>query len=322
MKNLLLFTLSLLVAIAGAAASAQPIVANLTLPSETVLPGVPFDVTVTVTNDSAAQASVGLIAQFIFTLPDGTAFSPRSYGRLEPNPNPGGPTWVSLEPGESRMYYVDWSGATTPDIFHYSEFSGPGTYELKIALSASKPGEDYVGEITTNTARLTRTMMPGEDEALWRRMSATLNGRWADDSLSNSLKGPAILREILAIHPASAYYPYAVLLEKQLRQPKPPTKDDLARVVMTAERFPSSPAYPHLLLLAAEITEGFATDAGYRRDWKARAEYLAAAERLYDEAVHKIKNPALHAVAERERDSARGAIEHERSRAVSAKIQQ
>jgi len=322
MKKLLFFALSLFAAVAGLAAPAQPIVANLTLPAETVLPGVPFDMTVTVTNNSAAQASVGLIAQFIFTLPDGTAFSPpRAYDRLEPNPNPMGPTWVSLAPGESRRYFVNWR-SSYPNIFHYPEFSGPGTYELKIALTASKPGEDYVGEITTNTARLTRAVTPGEDEALWRQMSATLKGKWSDDSLSNSLKGPAILREILAIHPASAYYPYAVLLEHQIRPPKPPTNDDVTRALAAAERFPSSPVYPHLLLLAAEMTEGFAIDALYRHDWKARAEYLAAAERYYDEAAHKIKAPVLRAVAEQERNSARGAIERDKARAASTKIPQ
>ena len=89
-------------------------------------------------------------------------------------------------------------------------------YGLTFHLATYERPDNYVGEIVTTTARLTRAVPPGEDEALWKRMTAAMDGRWADDSLCNSNSGATILREILQIHPASAYYPYAVVLAREL----------------------------------------------------------------------------------------------------------
>jgi len=322
MKKLLLFAAPVIfLAPALSAAPPQPITASLTLPSSVVLPGVPFDMTVTLTNNSSAQASVGLLTRFAFRLPDGTTFSPRAMHLLDPNPYPIGQTWVTLSAGESRQFYVQWA-SVTPDIFHFSEFSGPGAYDVTLALSASKTDDDYVGEIVTNAAHLTRIVPAGQDGALWNRMSAAMDGRWADDGFWNSRTGPAILREILELHPESAYYPYAILLREQISPPTVPTTADVERLLTTADRFPSSPAYPHLLLRAAAITDGFAVDAMYRHDMKARSEYLRTAERYYDDAANKVKIPILRRIAERQRDATHAAIERDRLREASKRIQQ
>src|SRR5260221_929366 len=247
-------------------ASPQAVEATLTLPSASVLPGVLFDITVTMKNVSHSPVSVGISAGLIVTLADGTKITPKERHILDPQISAHPDTWVQLSAGESRQWTIDWHHFT-PSMFHYPEFSGPGVYDVALDLAAYKfeAPEDYVGSIVTNAAHLTRAVSPGEDEALWMKMVAATGGKWADDSLANSKEGRLILKEILQIHPTSAYYPYALLLEPQFDH-RPATKDDIAITLDAAERFKSSPAYPHLLLATGDIAQSIALHAAYQRD--------------------------------------------------------
>src|SRR5258708_1443695 len=92
----------------AAAAQPQPIEATLSLPYETVLPGVPFDMTVTLKNVSKSTASVGISARLIVTLPNGTKVSSEKGHVLDPQVSGHPDTWVQLSPGESRQWIVDW----------------------------------------------------------------------------------------------------------------------------------------------------------------------------------------------------------------------
>jgi len=211
----LAFVLLFMMPVASRAAGVprQPVEATLTLPNASVLPGVPFDMTVTMKNVSRSPVSVGISAGLIVTLADGTKITPKERHILDPQISAHPDTWIQLSAGESRQWSIDWHHFT-PSMFHYPEFSGPGTYDVTLDLAANKleAPEDYVGAIVTSVARLTRAVTPGEDEALWKKMVAATDGKWADDSLANSKEGRHILREILQIHPASGYYPYALLL--------------------------------------------------------------------------------------------------------------
>jgi hypothetical protein len=310
-----LLLLLLGVANAASAMTPQTVEATITFPYDTVLPGVPFDITVTVKNVSKSSVTVGTSARPLITLSNRQKLTIKDWQALEPRVSPNAPTWVELAPGESRQYFIDWHDFS-PNMFHYPEFSGPGVYDVAFELAGNEPPENYVGSIITAPARLTRAVPPGEDEALWKKMIASNGGQWADDGLWNSPKGPAILREILQIHPASSYYPYALLLEPHLDRRRPATNDDIAKALDAAERFQLSPAYPHLLLRAGHVALGLAVDAAYRRDAAARVKYLDLAKRYYDDAAKRTNLPAVRVLAQRGRDRVQGTIDREKQRAV------
>jgi len=70
------------------------------------------------------------------------------------------------------------------------------------------------------------------------------------------------------VHPASAYYPYALLIDAECNYRRPKTRDDISKALETAQRFQSSPAYSHLLLRAAEVAESIAHHAFWDHDDK------------------------------------------------------
>jgi hypothetical protein len=311
------FALLLPVALAGrAATAAAPVEATLTLPYETVLPGVPFDMTVTLKNTSDSPVTVGISARLVVTLSDGRDISRRPWETmLGPRDVPSNLPSIELGPRESRQFFVDWQGYM-PNFFHDPDFSGPGVYGLTFHLATYERPDNYVGEIVTTTAQLTRTVPPGEDEALWKRMTAAMDGRWADDSLCNSNSGAAILREILQIHPASAYYPYAVVLARELdlRDHKAVSKDDIRKALEAAERFRSSPAHSHLLVQAGDVAGSVASFARLAGDYKTFFEYFALAEQYYATASRATTIPAVRAAAESGKQSARMEMENQRQR--------
>lgn len=301
-----------------AAEGSHTVEATLSLPFETVLPGVPFDMTVTLRNTSTAAVSVGVSARLVVTMADGTDISEKSWeGLRQPDPLPMGQNWIELAPRESRLCHVDWVHSM-PNYFHDPRFSGPGIYRLTFHLGASNYPENYAGEVVTNTARLTRAIAgAGEDEALWQRMNTAMSGRWASDSLCNSKPGPAILEDILRAHPNSAYYPYALLLESNVGfPPRRVTKDDISKAVEAASRFPSSPARSQLLFRAAEVAESLAHHALWDHDAKTSAEYLGIAAQYYDTAAKGANVPGVRITAEAGKRRVEAALEHQRQRAA------
>jgi len=296
------------------AASPRLVEATLTLPYETVLPGVPFDMTVTLKNVSSSPVSVGTIARLMVTMPDGANISRDLWMTLlEPRPAPSAPAWVELAAGESRQFYVDWH-RYSQNFSHDPDFSGPGVYGLALQLTSNGHPDNYVGEVVTNTARLVRFVPPGEDEALWKRMMVATDARWADDSLYNSNKGLEFLHEILQIHPGSAYYPYAIILERHVRPLRPATKADIAKALEAAERFRSSPAHSHLLLHAGNVADTIAVYAWHDRDYKTFFEYAALADQYYGDAAKATKIPGVRESAGSAQRSVRTEVENQRQR--------
>jgi hypothetical protein len=319
MKNRTLAFLTILFFLAAGVAAASPssapaVEASLALPFDTVLPGVPFDMTVTLKNVSTSNASVGLGARFFVDLPNGEKFSARFALALEPRSMDSHPdNWVDLAPGESRVYFVPWDDAATM-WGHGGEYTAPGIYGLRLQLESESHPDDYVGPLTTTTANLTRVVPPGDDEILWKRMSKAFDGHWADDGLYNSIKGPAILNEILNSHPTSAYYPYALLFVNQsLPKPARAREEDIAKNLAAAAAFSDSPAYPHLLLVPGEIAYSLASSALADRREDAGLEYLRRAEQFFERAVKTNRVMATQSVGLDQLQRVRNQMDAERN---------
>lgn len=304
----------------GFASGSRPAVeATLNLPFATVLPGVPFDLTVSVKNVSNSPASVGLSAKLRVTLPNGQTFSPQYPVLLEPRPLASEPAaWVELTPGESRQYFVPW-GDSAVMWCHGGEYTSPGTYTLVLELAGRNAPNNYAGTLVTSATRLTRVVPAGEDGKLWERMATANGNRWADDGFFNSSRGPAILKEILESHHDSDYYPYALVLEQRWK-PRRPTEGDIANALDGAKRFPDSPAYPHLLLIPGEVALSLAHDAVASRNSKAAIEYMTRAEAYFDAALKNTSSIAVHDIAEYNLHRARVGIadEEKRQRSLAA----
>ncbi len=273
------------------------VVATLNLPAPSVLPGVPFDIIVTLKNVSSHPAAAGLVAQLHVTLADGTEFVPRDRCILEPNVAASPETSVDLSPGETRQYAVTWQYADPPNWSASPEFTDPGVYRLSLVLEdTQEPLDDYAGAIRSDRVELRRTVSPGEDEELWKRMRTVSDGPWSDDGFTRLKSGRALLDEILKLHPASQYYPYAVLLRAPAHE-----KSDITRALEAAPRFRQSPAYPHLLKYAADGAMSQALKADWRGDAKERDEYYAAADKYYGTVLDEVTNVALRTDAQNRR---------------------
>jgi hypothetical protein len=273
-----------------------PITATLTLPYDTVLPGVPFDIRVRLKNVSNADASVGLLAALIVTLPDGTQFAPPGGTLLEPQVNPNADstnTWAELAPGETREMAI--SLTSPPPWTKYDVYTSPGTYAIALQLEGTEPPPNYVGDLLTNTARLQRVMPNGEDKALWQRMLAVGGGHWSDDGFTRLKEGLALAQEIIAIHPGSQYYPYALVLRTHQELP-----DEMERARDAANRFTESPAHSYLLMHAAGYAFSKAARASrVNHDRATGDKYFALAQLYLDDVIKSTSNPALLNTANR-----------------------
>lgn len=288
--QLLCSSLLLLSTVAHAEPAKSPaITATMSLPYATVLPGVPFEMRVTLKNVSNANASVGVMAQLVVTLPDGSRFAPRDSQILEPRLSwnaDASNTWTELAPGESRELSIRMS--SPPNWTYYDVYTGPGTYGIALRLEGQEAPDNYVGPLLTNSARLTRVLPVGEDLALWKRMLAVSGGHWSDGGFMSLKEGVALAQEIIAIHPASQYYPYALLLRMRYALP-----DEIERAREAAERFPDSPVHADLLMHAANSALGKALTAGRNHDRATGEKYYALAQRYLDDVLKSTSSPVL-----------------------------
>jgi hypothetical protein len=266
------------------------VVATLALPYSSVLPGVPFEIRVSLRNDSKSSAVVGLVAQILVTLPDGRRFAPPDWQMLEPQISTTADstnTWIELAPGESRDMGISW--AAPANWAQYDDYSGPGSYGIALRLEAKEPPENYVGSLVTNVARLERFEPIGEDQLLWRRMVSASHGHWSDDGFVRLKEGAALAQEIIATHPASQYYPYALILRTRYDR-----FDEIDRSREAAVRFAESPAHSYLLMHAAVCALSKALTAEqWVHDPAASAKYNALAETYFDDVLKSTSSPFL-----------------------------
>lgn len=293
-------------------ASRRSVTATLKLPFEKVLPGVPFDVEVTLTNTSPQTVKVGTMASIVVTRSDGARIpvSRLDRNRLQPYES-ADDTFIELSPGESTRRVIGWDSASPPNWSITDGFSGPNSYEIALELEIGGHTREadlsnYVGTLRTSTAPLQRVLPLGDDEAIWKRMQEIAGGHWSDDGFTRLKEGKQLAKEIIDVHPASNYYPYALLLFTFVRDPK-----DIPKFLDAAERFADSPAHAYLLKAAGDAAYGETIRAAMARDNTRVSHFGALAEKYYRAALDTsqlgIKQEAeiglQRAMAEREKVS-------------------
>jgi hypothetical protein len=302
---LLMFALTPVAAAGSKPAAQSSIVAHLSVPYDTILPGVPFDLVVTVTNKSDRPATAGLWARIVVTDAGGrTLLSPPPIikGLMNESDFNGAvlqPTrfdYVVLEPGQSEQKVIHWD-RSMPNWSLYSIFSGPGIYDIALDVQEGVSHYDdfvnYAGILRTNSVRLHRLAV-GEDAVIWKRMQEISGGKWADDSFTATKEGVGLAEEIIANHRESSYYPYALFLRMFNRNIG---QDDIDPLLDAAKRFPDSPAYPYLLKGAADAAFVEASNAQYRKETEKAAKLFEVAETYYREAL-KTNSASIRAQTE------------------------
>jgi hypothetical protein len=280
-----------------------PVVVTVSLPYSTILPGVPFDIDVTLKNVSAQPATAGLIAHLIVTLPDGTEIRPEDQTVLDPHLISGPETSIVIAPGQTVERVVTWSRSSMPGWSSDPRFSGVGTYDIALELTDPESSKS----VRSSTARLVRTVAPGDDQELWTRMQAISDGRWSDDGFIRIGAARELLAEILNAHSSSGYYPYALLLKVTALQ------DDVEPSLEAAQRFTDSPAFAHLLLQAADSAYGAAISADVRHDPGTAARFYQRAAELYAKTL-EAKSLAVRGIASQRKHVAADLAEKYRGR--------
>jgi hypothetical protein len=268
--------LVLLLTAASSALAQQPgVTATLAIGTPRILPGVPFDVVVQVRNSSKNVVGIGSVVAMTVRRSGGAAVhlpavmvEPTSDGLDE------------IASGETVTATVSW---TEQLFFQDVDVSGPGEYDISVELRGETPaaadgGVVEVKSITTPAVHLTRMQPEGEDAVVWQRMLAVGRGAWPSAGLGHSFAGSAdVADEVFTRHPASQYFPYALLLQGvELRRM---TSEALEAA---ANRFKTSPPYARLLLAAAAAAEREARQS--TRDGN-----LAAAETSFRRAVSLVE---------------------------------
>jgi len=225
-------------------AGVGPVSVTMSLPAEAVLPGVPFDITVSVANVGTTSVAVPRIAEMTMTPFGGSPTTFKRVGRFEVPTYSSNDQGIELAPGEKITGYIPWSSNWSWDD---AALTVPGTYDIFIKLYG-KPeymseGVTYAGIITTNSVRLVRKEPTGTDALVWHRLKEASHGEWPSHGFGSRAATEDIAAEVLAKYPDSGYCPYAAVL---------PTRILSSNVYRDlAARFPQSPAYPRLLLQEA-----------------------------------------------------------------------
>ena len=199
-----------------------------------------------------------------------------------------------LAPGESGQQAAGWEHGSMPNWFSYASFSAPGTYGIALDLQIVDKYKKPLAAVRTAAVTLTRVEPVGIDAALWERMQAISRGQWAAMSFQSSREGECLRDEIIRLHPASSYYPYALAMDAM----RPVDKSRLPILFEAAERFAESPARPYLLLAAADGARYAAKVTQRMPDAAAVLTNFRLARSNYREAL-ATKSFAVRASAER-----------------------
>lgn len=278
---------------ATAFAAERPVVSvTIDLPYAKILPGVPFDIVVTYKNVSERVVGAGATASLIITPLNGVPVrlpSRAHVDRLDLVQSHN----FELQPGETQTGTISWHSNW---FYEDAALTGPGTYDVALELTgdaedAQGEGLVYAGTVRTAPARLVRIEPTGDDGAVWNELREAAGGAWPSHGFG-ARAGKDAAERVLAQHPRSAYYPYALLLD-HVAQVIP-----LDRAKQAAAAFGASPAYPHLLVAAAASATVEARKGEAARAPAADVErYLRFALEL-DEAAVRTRNPAVRAQAD------------------------
>ena len=277
---------------------------ELELPHSAVLPGVPFDMAVTIKNLSNRPIAVGKTATVIITPVNGKPDRILERASLLPGGAMDSSSNIELEPGEVRSASIAWS---TSWFYNDAAFTVPGSYDLTLELTGDpeepEPITVYVGTVRSSHVRLKRNVPTGDDAAVWERLQATDGGHWTSRGFSSSSEGQKLAQEVIDKYPASGYVPYAMILGHST----PYFHLTLARDAV--ERFRESPAYAHLVVAAGAIALSEAAKAEHRNATDAELESLYELALSYNEEALRTGNIAVKNQARMNRYDAKAHVE-------------
>jgi len=266
--------------------SSSPIQATLVIPETKLLPGVPFEMWVELSNPSDASVMSGLCADMIVRPESGESFT-ISFGGEE---RPAYPTllpereWngkrinnLLLRPHQKQTLTIPiLNELEGPAYFDNDMASRPGRYGITLRLDYCWPGfvtpqasllpPQFLGAISTNEVIIERITPTGSDAAVWNRMQEGTNGKWIPTRWDHT-----IISEIITKYSDSNYYPYALLAGSF------GAVNDVAynRFVDAIRRFPTSPVIEVVELYAS----GAAAAAGKLPASGAHLDRLAKSKR-------------------------------------------
>lgn len=258
-----------------AASNADDVKVELQMPHQSLLPGVPFDLTVIYRNQTDRRIAVGVLAAVVIKAKNGEPFRFERHARIN---DFGNGTLVELAPGATLYGSMGWD----EDFLQMdAAFTIPGSYDVWLELggdaSEVEDASSYVGEVRTTTAHFSRIEPKGEDAEVWARMEEAANGHWPSHGLYSRASHEDIGAEVIAKHPNSAYYPYALTV-------RPNGRYELLADAMG--RFHESPAYSHLAVEAAHSALYNADNGVNRSDSPTSIErYFQLAQEYADDAL-------------------------------------
>ncbi|HEY2325518.1 MAG TPA: hypothetical protein VGJ82_21860 [Thermoanaerobaculia bacterium] len=228
----------------------SPIQATLVVPDTKVLPGVPFEMWVTVVNPSDASVGVGLCPSLLVKRDGGESFSVAGkrngrYDEILSDAQNQRVSYVVLRPHEQRTLTLPiQSELIGASFFDDNRLLGPGTYALSLRLDfcwcgSCVPQEkllppEFLGPIMTNEVTIERSTPAGSDAAVWTRLQElAAHGT----TIANVWHNYAFLNDVVSNHPDSNYVPYA-LLASSFGNNTPKYRE---RVRAAITRFPSTP---------------------------------------------------------------------------------
>lgn len=306
MKLNVLFALTILLLASASSVAGQPDVAvSLKLAQASVLPGVPFDMTVTYQNRSQRPVALGMVADVIIT-PEGG--SPVRFPKAAEvaHARTGARTNFDLEPGAMETGIIDWMSNV---FLQDARVTGPGNYDVQLEISGRPDDDDeyraYVSPVLTAPVRLTRVTPAGIDGETWRHIEASPE---LARSGSSAVGTPSILKYLSEQEQGrtSGYYPYALVMSRTLRGAPPVTQESI-------DSFRSSPAYPRLLVDGGIAAETEARRAEQRQAPPAERERLWATAAGWYEAAVSSGNTGIQSQAASRLATARDALEHARA---------
>jgi len=247
----------------GFAQQRSPVQAKLVIPDAKVLPGVPFEMWIELTNPSDSAVAVALSPHLIVRPERGDRFEitpedvpvllrdrGRRLGVLLLAPRGKRTLTLPIEHGRGAEFFDDW------------RLSPPGHYTLAIRLGAFSQDEsapmppEYLGAVFTNEVSVERIVPAGSDEKVWGRMQQIAHGHWSQDCeritrsagqkvVCTTEDGASVANEVIAKYGDSDYFPYMVL-----------ESTDLRMILDAIARFPDSPVIELLHMKAWDMTRG------------------------------------------------------------------
>ncbi len=209
------------------------------------------------------------------------------------SPEPGN---FQLQPGETRYGTITWLANW---FYEDADYTVPGTYDIALELTGRADDEMdrddgfiYVGTVTTPASRLTRIEPQGEDAIVWQRLREAARDHWPSHGFGSRVTRENVGDEIVARHPNSAYYPYALLL----RRLSPALT--LTQAQEAIDRFATSPIIHYLLIAASNTAHSEAWNAEHRNATPTETERYKQLELSYDKAALNTGNRAIRRAAQ------------------------